>query len=79
MIDGIFTSIQPIHPRFISGNLLELFKKYLQTGLMDYPLIKINKIEKHRFLDFILQYYSLHNHQLSDLKSLEIVREIFCP
>jgi len=61
----------------ITKDDLELFNKILGTKFDSNPLPTLNSSETMKILNIILVYYKLHINNFKNLKSLEIIRNIF--
>ena len=61
----------------ISGEDLKLFNQILGTKFDGNPLPTLNSLEIMNALDIILTYYRLHINNFRNIKSIEIIKNIF--
>ena len=61
----------------ISGEDLKLFNQILGTKFDSNPLLTLNSLEIMNVLDIILTYYRLHINNFRNIKSIEIIKNIF--
>ena len=61
----------------ISGEDLKLFNQILGTKFDSNPLLALNSLEIMNVLDIILTYYRLHINNFKNIKSIEIIKNIF--
>lgn len=61
----------------ISGEDLKLFNQILGTKFDSNPLLTLNSLETMNVLDIILTYYRLHINNFKNIKSIEIIKNIF--
>ena len=61
----------------ISGEDLKLFNRILGTKFDSNPLLALNSLEIMNVLDIILTYYRLHINNFRNIKSIEIIKNIF--
>ncbi len=53
------------------------FKQILDAGIQDFSVVKLNQRERQILLQKILNFYSYHFPSISNLKSIEVLGEIF--
>ena len=77
MRDGVFRSTPPNHPFYVPNQfsplLLQLIKN--QSGYLEG--LELTHAERTQLLDYLLEYYQLHDQQVTGLKSLKILKEVF--
>lgn len=75
--DGCFTTAAPLHRHFVtSDNTLFL----LHLPRFTYPtmhLMRMNRTERQRVLNLIVEYYRLHMPDFPEPKSLTVLNEVF--
>lgn len=77
LIAGSFTSSPPSHPHFMDREESLIFSKLININYQNCHNIHISKEKKHCLLNLIVDYYSLHLGIKLNIKSLEVLRELF--
>ena len=75
--NGSFSTVAPLHSDFLSA--VEASQMSLMMR-MNYPtmhLFKFTRAQRNRLLDVIVQYYRLHIPGFPDMKSLDVLRNIY--
>lgn len=75
--DGSFSISQPSHPYFINQIKSELLKCIFETKFDQMDKLVLSNIERKELLTSLLDYYSIHVNSLSNLKSKQVLEEIF--
>lgn len=75
--DGDFSTIQPHHPFFVNLSKSALLKEVFETEYDQMGELLISKIERKEVLSALVDYYSIHVNNLSNLKSRQVLEEIF--
>lgn len=74
---GEYTAVKPPHPHFVGGEELRLMPLVM---LLDYSTmhhLAMSRRQRNRATDIILEFCRLHLPQFPNLKSLDVVRELF--
>ena len=77
MLNGIFSPSRPIHTYTLDANEAEVFARLTRMDFNNLRHFKFNRGERNAILDRILTYYRLHQPDISELRSPEILRAIF--
>lgn len=77
LLQGEFTQVQPLHDHFINKDLTQLFTLLLRLDFEDSDTLKIGRTTRNQILDVLMQYYQLHIPEFGNLKSLDVLRELF--
>ncbi|MDR2056834.1 MAG: DNA repair protein RecO [Dysgonamonadaceae bacterium] len=77
MQNGVFTLYKPSHIHFLNPDESESFSLLLRMNYENMILFRFSRHERKNIIYRILEYYRLHLTNFSDLKSLEILHEIF--
>lgn len=77
MRDGCFTASQPLHPDFLAPDEAQKIGLLLRLNYATMRLLRLTRDERNRCLDVTLAYYRLHQPGFPDMKSLEVLRELF--
>ncbi len=74
---GTFINNIPLHSDFLRAEESRLIRLLMR---MDYPtmhLYRFSRHERNRIIEVLLQYYRLHIPQFPELKSLQVLRELW--
>jgi len=74
---GSFVQIKPRHLFFIDADDSQAFSKLCVFSDNQHDKLKISSSSRINILDKILDYYSLHNEGVSNVKSLSVLRDVF--
>lgn len=72
-----FVSLAPAHAYYIYGDEARSFEQLLRMNFSTMHLFQLTRTQRNRILELILTYYRLHIPSLPELKSWEVLREIF--
>lgn len=74
---GCFSAVQPLHGNFIpAAQAVELFS-LLFSDYEEAVLFTMNRQRRGEILDFLQRYYRLHIPDFPELKSAEVLKELF--
>lgn len=78
MRDGRFRPTLPLHGAVLTGEEAEALRTLDRIDFSNAALLKLNRTERLRAIDRILEYYSIHIAPgLDSLQSLEVLRSLF--
>ncbi|MDR0428046.1 MAG: DNA repair protein RecO [Dysgonamonadaceae bacterium] len=77
MQEGTFVSCKPNHIHFLNSDESKLFFNLLRMNYENMSKFKFSRHERKAIIYRILEYYRLHLSTIPDLKSLEILHEVF--
>ena len=77
LIAAEFVSRAPAHAYYIYGDEARAFEQLLRMNFSTMHLFQLTRTQRNRILELILTYYRLHIPSLPELKSWEVLREIF--
>lgn len=77
MNEGRFYSRRPPFAQVKSGQPVLLLKRLMQTGFSSMEQLQLNRTERNELLDLLLEYYALHLRPFPELKSVDVLRELF--
>ncbi len=77
LMAGVFVSIPPMHPHFLNKEESAVFSKLLDMSYPDLTNLSIEKSIRRVLPERILEYFNLHTGTNLNIKSLDIIREIF--
>lgn len=74
---GGFVSSRPLHPDYLEHGESDLVASLMRLDYNTMRLFKLNRSQRWRCLEVILKYYQLHLPDFPELKSLDVLRELF--
>jgi DNA repair protein RecO (recombination protein O) len=77
MRNGIFVKYKPSHPYFLNPNESWFFYNLLRIKYENMTAFKFTGVERKTIITTILEYYRLHLTHFPEIKSLEILHEVF--
>ncbi len=77
MLTGHFTSQQPMHPDFFEPRDAFLLNHLLQMPAEEIDTLQLSGEERTELLARILRYYNLHLTGIRQIRSLQVLKEIF--
>ena len=77
MLTGQFTSVQPMHPDFLEPRNSEVLNQLLQMPAEEIASLRMSGEERTDLLERILKYYSLHLTGIRQIRSLQVLKDIF--
>jgi DNA repair protein RecO (recombination protein O) len=75
--NGDFTLCKPLHAHFLNPDETESFSLLLRMNYENMAVFRFSRHERKSIISRILEYYRLHLVHFPDLKSLEILHEVF--
>ena len=77
MRSGVFTNYKPAHPHFLNPDESRVFFNLLRMNYENMALFTFSRHERKDIIYRILEYYRIHLNRLPEIKSLEILHEVF--
>lgn len=77
LAQGCFVSEHPLHPNFLMPQEWQPFVGLLRTGYESMHTLSLNRELRGEYLAILTEYYRLHVPDFPQLKSLEILKELF--
>jgi DNA repair protein RecO (recombination protein O) len=77
MLNGRFTNSFPAHPYYLEQPWSSMFWQIMQTDYNQLSGITISVIQRRTLLENIIQYYQLHFDSLGNLKSYEVLKDLY--
>jgi len=74
---GGFVQIKPMHLFFLNKSESKVLSEMLEFSDNQHENVNINHKDRMEILEKILDYYSLHNDGVSNIKSLSVLKEVF--
>ncbi|MEZ5015215.1 MAG: DNA repair protein RecO [Chitinophagales bacterium] len=74
---GVFTHSVPGHGAYLPSGIASVLKKSISPELKNYDQLQINTAERKQLLHSLLDYYRLHLHHFSEIKSVQVLESLF--
>lgn len=74
---GCFTHTTPLHPDFIRPSEAAVLRTLMRLNYESMHLFRMSHEQRNRCIDWILAFYRLHIPGFPELKSLNVVRQLF--
>ncbi len=77
LINGEYFNSKPLHPHYLNlqqSNFLDTFKRINYDNM---HLYKLSQNDRNILINRMLDYYRMHVYDFSEIKSIEILRELF--
>jgi len=75
--NGVFVLYKPSHPYFLNPDDSRFFYNLLRIKYENMTAFKLTGVERKAIITAILEYYRLHLAHFPEIKSLEILHEVF--
>lgn len=77
MLTGQFTTLQPMHPDYLDVRNSTILNSLLQMPAEKIASLQLSGEERTELLGLILKYYNLHLTGIRQIRSLQILKDIF--
>lgn len=77
LINGQFTTVEPAHGTYLDKQASQLWRQLFGLRIEDLEQLKISAADRNLLLDYLLTYYTLHLDGMGEIKSLEVLRQLF--
>ncbi|HEY9559478.1 MAG TPA: DNA repair protein RecO [Anseongella sp.] len=77
LLDGKFTTQAPTHSWYLSPPTGAGWRKLIETDYQQLPDLKFSVDERKQLLDALLEFYSLHLEDFGNIRSREVLQELF--
>jgi DNA repair protein RecO (recombination protein O) len=77
LVNGKYSAIPPLHGHYITGDLSKMFSSILNKNLDFTVGTGLNHNNRLEILNMILQYFSFHIDGMKNIKSLQVLQEVF--
>ncbi len=75
--NGIFVQNKPLHPYFLNPDDSEVFVQLIRMSYENMSSFRFSRAERIAIIEKVLEYYRLHLVDFPDLKSLEVLQNLF--
>lgn len=77
MRNGVLIDGLPKHGDYVDAEETAVLPLLLKVNFSNMWLLKLNRHQRYRILELILRYYRIHIPEFPELKSLDVMRELF--
>lgn len=74
---GGFCPVQPFHADFLEPREASLVGLMMRMDYATMHLFRLSREERNRMVEIIIKYYAIHMAAFPDIKSLDVLRELF--
>lgn len=74
---AMFTDIAPAHRHYLNPEESALVPKFLRMNIRSMQAVGLNRALRRRALEIVTEFYRLHIPEFPELKSLEVLAEVF--
>ncbi len=75
--EGLFTAEQPLHPQFFDPEVACFFRDFTECDVHCLAEIGMNRHQRVKYLQALLNYYAYHLDAIRSVQSIEILQEVF--
>ena len=77
LLDGVFVTRAPAHPHFLLPDEASAFAWLMRMNTHNMSLFRFSRDERRAVLQHIIDYYRLHQPDLPEIRSLEVMQQLF--
>lgn len=77
LVAGTYTKTQPPHPHFVRADEARLMPWLFRLTFRTMHLFRMSSTQRKRCMEILNQYYRLHLPNFPELKSIEVLHEVF--
>jgi len=75
--EGVFVNTEPPHPHYISGAFSEMFHQLSVISFNKMDELSFSANQRRKMLNTLITYYQLHLTGFGEVKSLEVLQQLF--
>lgn len=75
--EGCFTPLRPSHNDCLKPDEAARMRTIMRMSLNNMHLFRMSRVERNRCAEIILYYYRLHQSDFPELRSIEVLKELF--
>ena len=75
--EGVFINSEPPYPHYISGSFAEMFHHLSMTSFNNLSDLSFSASQRRKMLNTLVAYYQLHLTGFGEIKSLEVLQQLF--
>lgn len=77
MVAAAFVSCQPFHAAFLGPDEAALVPLFLRMNYDSMRFFRLNRQQRERYVEIVNMYYRVHIPEFPELKSLDVLKEVF--
>ena len=77
MLNATFTPVRPLHPHYMLPEEAALLPKFMRLDMRKMRAVGLNRAIRRRALQLITEFYRLHVPEFPEMKSIDILSEVF--
>lgn len=77
LVAGTYTSVLPPHPHYVKADEARLMPWLFRLSFRTMHLFRMSSTQRKRCMEVLNQYYRLHLPNFPELKSIEVLHEVF--
>jgi DNA repair protein RecO (recombination protein O) len=77
MRSGCYTSLVPFHREYLSVGDTSLLATFCRMDYSNMHIFKMSHVDRNRLVDVVLSYYRLHVPKFTELKSYDVLKELY--
>ena len=77
MVSGQFTDLVPLHPDYLEPHSSTILNRLLGMTAEELETLHLTGTDRSELLEHMIKYYSLHLPGIRQIRSLQIMKEIF--
>ena len=78
MVEACFVSSSPSRHAYLEPQEADLIPLFMRMNYDTMRFFAMNRLERGRYLEVLDEYYRLHVPEFPELKSLDVLKEVFC-
>lgn len=76
LINGLYSQKRPLHNHYLNMEQSKYLDVFKRINYQNMHLYKLSKTDRNIIINYMLDYYRMHVYDFSDIKSLEVLREL---
>lgn len=77
LVNGVFVSRQPLHRHYVSGDESKVLSLLSRINYENMHHFQFSRQDRMNIINRMIEYYRIHLHDFQELKSLDILHELF--
>lgn len=77
LLNGCYTPLRPNHPSFLNPDEAAYVPLFLHASFDSMHLLRMNAAQRRRCLAVLIRYYKLHIPSFPDIKSADVLKDVF--
>jgi DNA repair protein RecO (recombination protein O) len=77
LLNGVFVPVHPVHGNYADPEISGILALFFRSTYEESSRIRLTGVLRNEVLETLLKYYSIHLPGLRNIKSLEVLKEVF--